>query len=59
MRRRELEQCYEIKLAASETTLALGGANVHSHQAMPGGVQPASLQVNGIPSDTRLHLATG
>jgi hypothetical protein len=27
------------------------GANVHSHQAMPGDVQPPSPQLNGTPGD--------
>jgi hypothetical protein len=27
------------------------GANVHSHQAMPGDVQPRLPQVNGTPGD--------
>jgi hypothetical protein len=35
------------------------GANVHSHQAMPGDVQPASSRVNGTPGDMRLRPATG
>lgn len=35
------------------------GANVHSHQAMPGDVQPLSAQVNATLGDARLHQATG
>jgi hypothetical protein len=35
------------------------GANVHSHQAMPGDVQPALPQVNGTPGDMGLRQATG
>jgi hypothetical protein len=35
------------------------GANVHSHQAMPGDVQLALPQVNGTLGDVRLRPATG
>jgi hypothetical protein len=35
------------------------GANVHSHQAMPGDVQPTWPQVNGTPGDTGRRQATG
>jgi hypothetical protein len=35
------------------------GADVHSHQAMPGDVEPPLPQVNGTPGDMGLHRATG
>jgi len=35
------------------------GANVHSHQAMPGDVQPALPQVNGTLGDMEPRPATG
>jgi len=35
------------------------GANVHSHEAMLGDVQPALPQVNGMPGDMELRRATG
>jgi hypothetical protein len=35
------------------------GANVHSHQAMPGDVQPLSAQMNATLGDVRLRQATG
>jgi len=35
------------------------GANVHSHQATPGDVQPPLPQVNGTPGDMELCQATG
>ena len=34
------------------------GANVHSHQAMPGDVQPPLPQVNGTPGDMEPRQAT-
>ena len=35
------------------------GANVHSHRAMPGDVQPLSAQVSATLGDVRLRQATG
>jgi hypothetical protein len=35
------------------------GANVHSHQALPGDVQPASPQVNATMGEVGLRQATG
>jgi hypothetical protein len=34
------------------------GANVHSHQATPGDVEPPLPQVNGTPGDIGLRQAT-
>jgi len=48
------------KLSSSAELLgAKVGANVHSHQAMPGDVQPELPQVNGTLGDIGLHPATG
>ena len=35
------------------------GANMHSHQAMPGDVQPALPQVNATLGDVGLRQGTG
>ncbi len=35
------------------------GANVHSHRAMPGDVQPLTAQVNATLGDMGLRQATG
>lgn len=35
------------------------GANVHSHQAVPGDVQPQLPEVNGTPGHMGLRQATG
>jgi hypothetical protein len=57
--RYETAQCAPCGSVPEPDGGAKVGANVHSHQAMPGDVQPPLRQVNGTLGDKGLRQATG